>query len=265
MVQFIPPGDWLPAVLRRFIFWRLWSPGEVSSKIITFIIKAISALWRCKPSEILDEIPFAIRKTPIFSLLSGGSLVSLAALSPFTAFGLAIEALYGGNSKRANFDWIDPNENYEHLLLITAVAAAIFFNVFPAPYVQEWLSTKYCLLFGAVREKRAIETLQVLKATHTRAERIPVKAFSGVYSLQQPPDNYTWAIISNKRLAAAPENCCTRLTKWFCGLWGRGSIATPEPNDGNSYYSITSSTRLELTAGLVLNIYLYNQREWRNW
>ncbi len=205
-------------------------------KINTFIVKAISALWRRAPSEILDEIPFAIRKTPIFSSLSGCSLVSLATFSPFTALGLATEALYGVNSKRANFDWIDPNKNYDHLLLIAAMAAAIFFNVFPAPDVQEWLSTKFLLLFGTSSDKRAIETLQVLKATLQRAERIPVKAFSNVHFLQQPP--VIMPDLSFSINTAPPENCCTRLTKWFCGLWGRRTA--PEPIDGNSYYIINS-------------------------
>ncbi len=208
-------------------------------KINTFIVKTISALWRRAPSEILDEIPYSIRKTPVFSFLSGGSLVAMAVLSPFTALDLAIEALYGVNSKRANFDWIDPNKGYDDLLLGAVVAAVGFFNVFPAPFVQEWLSTKYCLLFGSQEEKRAIEILQVLKATIQRTERIPVRAFSNVYFLQQPP-----VIISGLSINSPPrrsENCCTRLTKWLCGLWGRGSDAAPELENGTQYYSLTSS------------------------
>ena len=212
-------------------------------KITTFIIKSISALWRRAPAEILDEIPFAIRKTPIFSCLSGGALVSLGALSPFTALDLGEEALYAVNPKhQANFDWVDPNKNYDNLLLGALVAAAVFFNVFPAPYVQEWLSTKYCLLFGTQEEKRAIETLQVLKATQQRVERIPVAAFSDVHSLQQPPVIIPELSYSINAAPRSRECCCTRLSKWFCGLWGRGHGAALELNDEIPYHSLNSSS-----------------------
>jgi hypothetical protein len=205
-------------------------------KIIDFLIKIAESVKKRQLSIIVDEIPYAIRRTPKFSFVSGGFIASLACLSPFTALILAYEALYGSNPKNpAHFDDIDPDEQYKVSLMCIVFGASILFNMFPTPFVQDWISIKYLNWFGLEHDKKAIEALELLKTTRHLVSKIDAKFFTDSEEIpdeKKPSHSFS---LNQVQPARNQKSCGQLFSNFLCQWWKKLTCRKNQPAADNKY------------------------------
>lgn len=185
--------------------------NDIVGMIIDLLIKIYHQQFR----EIFDALPYAIKKTPLFSLICVSLFVSMGSSSYYAALQLMVEAIYGGGEKPPLFSWMDNSDQFMRPFYETITKiVVILFNIFPLVPVQNILSIiffkVYCFLLKQrdIGFSRAIEIDNEIKSTMRGIDKIPEARY------RRPQED-----IETPRRC---ENFCNKVTNWFSGfsLWG---------------------------------------------
>lgn len=209
------------------------------NKITDLLMKIFRKILSGKSREIWHEFPYAIRKSPWFSTITGLGLSVMAIFSFYTALELFMDAVYNihPDDDPEWFGWLDHDEKLQTLYTEATRISVILFNIFPVPEVQGFLSQIFCYWTGTAQEKKNLKFIWVLESLARRISLVPEHAF-GFRDVR--PSNY---IHINTSAPQRKERCCARVSQCLSWLFCKftGSSPPQKTSINEDYHSLNGN------------------------
>lgn len=171
----------------------------------------------------VDDIPLSIKKTPVFSTICGGGLLTWSLFSFCSALKLLQEAIYGGNPDNLpQFSAMDISQIMRWIYDYSTIISTVLFNIFPVPEVLDFLAKKFCLyVSGSQKDKQQIQLLEFLGAMRNRA----VKALPPTFVAETKEEKSTNG--TSHSIKPPRKDYCKIITNAICGFfWRQSSTAS---------------------------------------
>ncbi len=157
----------------------LWLSCYVSYQLINSITNFLKEIISQECGEIGRKLPYAVRKSPLFSIFFGVGLSVMAIFSFYTSLELLMDAVYDKHPEEnpAWFGWLDRNDSYQTVLVEATRISVIIFNLFPVIEVQGFLSQLFCYLKGTDDERKILKLIWGMGSLARRVSLIPATNF----------------------------------------------------------------------------------------